>query len=243
VSASTTASREDIGNFGQDINDPWIHQHSNGFENATAGAANTDFIGPAIAIDEPGSAAYSDYSMRVRMGGGDNDGYGVLVRMQDDDTYYRVTFHADTPTAISTTRPPLGMSVQKVIGGTWSELYRDDQGNIPFLPPVGVATDKPGAGLPMFDVIVQALGNQLNIRVIEDDGTVHVYPTIVDNSSPLLTGTVGLHTWGSENTYFTSYGGDGSGVPLVASIPEPASIGLALLAGIGLLAVCRKVRA
>ena len=82
VSTLTTASREDIGNFGLDINDPWILQHSNGFENATFG--KVDFIGPAIVVDEPGSNAFSNYQMRTRLATTDNDGIGVLLRVQDD---------------------------------------------------------------------------------------------------------------------------------------------------------------
>ena len=61
------------------MNKPWIHQASNGFENATAVAPNVDFIGPAIVVDEPGSTALSDYEMKVRLGAADNDGIGVLV--------------------------------------------------------------------------------------------------------------------------------------------------------------------
>lgn len=232
VTTAASSTRENIGNFGQDINDPWIHQHSNGNINATETKPNIDFIGPAIVIDEPGSAAYSDYAMRVRMGAADNDGYGLLVRVQDDNNFYRINFHND-PAAIGTTRPPRGMSVQKVLNGVWSQLYSDDQADIPFLPPAATGSALPGAGVPMFDVIVQALGNRLAIRVIDEDNNVFAYPYIYDDS--LLTGTVGLTTWGSINTFFMGYGG-GDG-PLLVRIPEPSSVALALLAGLGLLAV------
>jgi hypothetical protein len=82
------------------------------------------------------------------MGSADNDVYGVLVRVQDDNNFYRVSFHNDAA-AIGTTRPPRGMSVQKVRNGVWTELYRDDQANIPFLPPFLAGVD-PNTGLLHF---------------------------------------------------------------------------------------------
>src|SRR5690606_15917570 len=144
------------------------------------------------------------------LGSLDNDGYGVLVRVQDDDNFYRVTFHNDAA-AIGTGRPPRGMSIQKVRNGGWSELYRDDQGNIPFLPPVSTASSghlvnpeptlNPVTGLPeemtMFNVVVSAVGSSLKVTVVEDDGTVTDYGWIQDQENPILTGTVGLHNWGS----------------------------------------------
>ena len=43
--------------------------------------------------------------------------------------------------------------------------------------------------------------------MIDSFGTVIDYPLITDTSDPLLTGSVGLHTWGTENVYYTGYGG------------------------------------
>jgi hypothetical protein len=211
----TTAAGEDIGNFGADINDNWIYQQTNGFENASAAAPNTDFISPAVVVNDPGSNMFSNYQMQVRMGSVDNDVYGVLVRVQDDNNFYRVSFHND-PAAIGTTRPPRGMSVQKVRNGVWTELYRDDQDNIPFLPPF-LAGVNPRTGLPMFDVSVGAVGNSLKIQVRDQNGNVINYPLITDNSNPILTGTVGFHDWGSENTYFMGYGGQ-DGAPLLSAL-------------------------
>lgn len=213
----TTGAGEDRGNFGLDINDRWIYQQTNGFENATLN--NTDFIGPGIVVSEMGSTNLTNYQMRVRMGSADNDGYGVIVRAQDDNNFYRVTFHADTA-AIGTTRPPRGMSVQKVRNGVWSELYSDDQNNIPFVPSF-TAGLTPATGLPMFDVSVGAVGNSLKVQIRDQGGNVYNYPLITDNSDPILSGSVGLHTWGSENTYFTGYAGvDG---PLLTTLSEFSS--------------------
>jgi hypothetical protein len=211
----TTAAGEDIGNFGADINDNWIYHQTNGFENATPTAPNVDFISPAVVVNDSGATAFSNYQMQVRMGSADNDVYGVLVRVQDDNNFYRVSFHNDAA-AISTTRPPRGMSVQKVRNGVWTELYRDDQNNIPFLPPLLAGTN-PNTGLPMFDVSVGAVGNSLKVQVRDPNGNVINYPLITDNSDPILTGTVGFHDWGSENTYYMGYAGQ-DGAPLLSAL-------------------------
>src|SRR5688572_25483487 len=201
LSAGTT--REVLGNFGLDINDPWILQHSNGFLFATSG--NADFIGPAVVVNQPGSSAFSDYEMRTRLGTTDNDGLGVLLRVQDDNNFYRITFTNEN-TGVAGTRAPQGMSVQKVRNGIWSELYRDDTAPL-FVYTPGTAGTNPSSGLPMFDLSARMVGNTLAIEVIDSFGSVITYPLITDATDPLLTGSVGLHTWGTENVYYSGYGG------------------------------------
>jgi hypothetical protein len=228
VSTATTASKGELGNFGRAINNPWIQQHSNGFQNATVN--NIDFIGPAVVVDAPGSVTLSDYEMKVRIGAADNDGLGVLVRVQDDNNFYRVNFTSEDA---GVQRAPLGLSVQKVRNGVWTELFRDN----PVAPlfvytPATAGTTPATAGFPMFDLSVQALGNTLDIQVIDHLGNVINYPLIADNDNPLLTGTVGLTTWGTENTYFMNYGGTPG--PLVTVVPEPAIAGFALVVLLGL---------
>jgi hypothetical protein len=235
VNTGNTASKDDLGNFGLALNDPWIHQVSNGFENATSGAANVDFIGPAIVVDEPGSAAFSDYDMKVRFGASDNDGIGVLVRVQDDNNFYRVTFHSD-PADIGTTRPPIGLSVQKVRNGVWSQLFQD--GSFPATKPEVNPPLAPDDGLEMHDLSVRMVGNTMKIQVVDNLGIVHDYPLITDASDPLLTGTVGLHTWGNDDSYFMGYGGVSG--PLLTLIPEPASVALAAFALLGLAGLRRR---
>jgi hypothetical protein len=226
VSTLTTASQEDVGNFGLKLDRPWIHQQSNGFENATFN--NTDFIGPAVVIDEAGSEAFRDYEMRVRIGAADNDGVGVLVRVsEDDDSFYRVNFASEGLGTGGATRAPRGLSVQKVLDGVWTELFRDDQDNPLFVyTPGAVGTSPDSAGFPMFDLSVKAVENTLSIQVIDHLGNVIDYPLIVDADSPLLTGTVGLATWGTDNVYYTYYGGTPG--PLLTAIPEPSAAVLAL---------------
>jgi hypothetical protein len=202
------------GNFGNDVNDPWIHQHSNGFLNATF--ANTDFIGPAVVVDSPGASAFTNYQMQVRMGSPDNDGMGVIVRAQDDNNFYRVMFTNEATDMALTTRAPRGMSVQKVRNGVWTELYRDDSAPL-FVYTPGSAGQNPSTGLPMFDLSVGAVGNSLKVQVRDHQGNVVNYPLITDNNNPILSGSVGLHTWGTDNVFYSSYGGNAAS-PLLTTL-------------------------
>lgn len=244
---------DDVGNYGADFRNGWIYDKSNGFEWATQTAPNVDFIGPAVAINEPGSAGFSDYQMRVRMGATDDDGIGLLVRVQDDDNFYRINFANQTITATNAwERAPRGLSVQKVQNGVWSELFRDNQDSPLFVYDASAPTNStvnPSNGLPMFDVSVTMIGNEMMIQVIADpDGaaTVINYPVIVDAVNPLLTGTVGFAKWGNEETYYMPYGGapdpGGLGVPFLTEIPEPSTVCLAgmALAFVGAAAYRRR---
>ncbi len=235
------AEGEDLGNFRLDFRGGTIQDDTNGYEWATADTPNVDFIGPAIAVDEPGSDALADYQMRVRLANLDDDGIGVLVRVQDDDNFYRVNF-ARQAMDDAGQRAPQGMSVQKVKDGVWTELFRDDQEN-----PLFVFTDRTADRdeIP-FDLTVRATGNALAIQVIDDpDGaaTVIDYPLIVDTDDPLLSGSVGLTNWGSgdadNGVVFSRFGG-ASGPLLV--VPEPCTLILLALGALAVLPVAIRRR-
>ena len=234
---------EDLGNFRLCFPKGTIADDTNGYEWATDVAPHVDFIGPAIVVDEPGSGAFSDYEMKVRMKNGDDDGIGLLLRVQDDDTFYRVNFALQAIDA-GVQRAPQGLSIQKCKDGVWSELFRDDQ-----LAPEFLFTNKTAEheAVP-FDVIVRAVGNQLFVQVIDDpDGAhvVHTYPIITDAADPILTGTVGFTNWGNgEADYGVSYSwfGGMAGTPLLVEcdvIPEPVTV--AMLA-VGSLLLRRRHR-
>jgi hypothetical protein len=95
------------------------------------------------------------------------------------------------------------------------------------------------AGFAMFDLSVRAVDNTLAIQVVDELGNVINYPVITDSTDPLLTGTVGLTTWGTENVYYTNYDGQ-AGHPLLTLIPEP-STGI-LAAAAALAATFRRKR-
>ncbi|WP_425396042.1 PEP-CTERM sorting domain-containing protein [Aeoliella sp.] len=193
---------DDFGNFRMDFRNGTIADDTNGFEWATASAPNVDFIGPGVVVDEAGATSWSDYRMSVRMQNGDNDGVGLLVRVADDDSFYRINFATESM-GTSGQRAPRGMSIQKNDNGSWSEIYRDDQADPKFLFSDSVP----------FDVTVTAIGHAIKVDVINDPegaATPISYAPVVDNSSPILAGSVGFTNWGSgtqgNGVTFSSYG-------------------------------------
>jgi hypothetical protein len=234
-----TTSRETLGNLGLSVDHNWVYQQSNGFQYATASTPNVDFIGPAAVIDEPGANNWSDYDLKVRMGAVDNDGIGVIVRAQDNDNFYRINFSSQSIVDATNSRAPGGLSIQKVKGGVWSEVFRDDQ-TMPFFTYTSAAStapttdNTPATGMPMFDLRVIMVGNTFDIEVIDlfNGNTVKHYPLITDATDPLLTGSVGLTTWGTENVFWSMYGGDNSNTPFLLEIPEPSAVCLALIAAV-----------
>ncbi|WP_425396548.1 hypothetical protein [Aeoliella sp.] len=226
--------KESLGNLGLQFTTGTINDSSNGFGYATTAAPNIDFLTPSIVVDEPGSEGFTDYEMRVRMQNDDDDGIGTLLRVQDDDTFYRVMFTRQRmlPPNVSGQfhqRPPQGLSVQKSQDGVWTELFRDDQSNPLFVFQEGVP----------FDVTIKAEQNSLVLEVLNDpDGAAQLieYPEIIDSNDPLLWGTVGLATWGNgldgDGAIWSAYGGQ-AGLPMLTSIstvPEPSAIALLCVA-------------
>ena len=227
---SAGTSRETLGNFGNVVGHPWIYQHSNGFQYATSTTPHVDFIGPAVVVDQPGSASFGDYEMKVRIGAIDDDGLGVLVRVKDDNNFYRINFSRQSITDATNSRAPQGLSIQKVQNGVWSEIFQDDQNAPLFVYQNGTGT--PDTPMPMFDLRVQMIGNTFGIQVIDNNGTVINYPLISDNSgTPILAGSVGFTTWGTTDVFYLGYGGTSG--PLLIEIPEPATVCLAFLAALG----------
>ncbi|NLE39372.1 MAG: PEP-CTERM sorting domain-containing protein [Pirellulaceae bacterium] len=228
---------EDYGNFCQDFRNGTIRDDSNAYDWATVNAPNIDFIGAAVVVDEPGNATWSDYEMTVRVACGDNEGPGVLVRVQDDDTFYRVNF-ASEAIGIGENRAPRGMSIQKCKDGVWSELFREGQldGEQAFLY---------GDDVP-FDLKVSVIGNAITVSVVNDpEGAAAAinYATVYDTTNPILTGSVGLTNWGAGDAdnglVFSAYGGI-EGHALVTYIPEPSMLMLLGLVGVCSLAVRRR---
>ncbi|MEX2170306.1 MAG: PEP-CTERM sorting domain-containing protein [Pirellulales bacterium] len=207
------------GNFAQDFTNGTIRDDSNSFFNA-GGAPNVDFIGAAVVVDSAGSAAMDNYRFTTRVENRDNDGIGLLFRVADDNTFYRINWATEGP-GTGTTRPPLGMSIQKYSNFTWSEVFRDDQLNPTFLPQDSVP----------FDLSIQAVGNQFKIDLINDpngNAEAFSYDVITDAVDPILNGSVGFTNWGNGNggngAVYSAYNGDSDS--LVSAISSFIDFGL-----------------
>jgi hypothetical protein len=234
--ATGGAAGDYYGNFRLDFRNRTIVDDSNGYNWATNAAPNVDFTGPAIVVDSPGSSSFSDYEMKARLKCLDNDGIGMLVRVQDDDSFYRINFAAESM-GTSASRAPQGLSIQKCDNGVWTQLFRDDQSNPLFVyTPDDTTTPGVVEAVP-FDVDVRVIGDKIYVRVIQDpDGTPTIidYPVIEDLNNPFLTGTVGFTNWGNGDAlYPATWGAFGgiAGTPLLTLTPEPTTICLMTLAG------------
>ncbi|MBN2022293.1 MAG: hypothetical protein JW809_05820 [Pirellulales bacterium] len=228
---------EDYGNFRQDFRNGTIVDDSNAYDWATVNAPNVDFIGSAVVIDEAGSAAWTDYEVTVRVTAGDNEGPGILVRVQDDSTFYRVNLASEV-IGVGENRAPQGLSIQKCVNGgegnppVWTELYRDPQGDGTEGNPAPQFLY--GDDVP-FDLKVQVIGNAITVSVIDNPDnivydparptTLYTYATVYDNDAPISSGSVGLTNWGGGDAgngiVFGAYGGV-EGHALLTVIPEPS---------------------
>jgi hypothetical protein len=242
---------DDSGNFRQDFRNGTIIDDSNSYEWATntPTTANIDFRGQAAVVNETGNGSWTDYEMTTRVKCIDNEGPGVLVRVQDDKTFYRINFAAEPiigdDGSYTYQRAPQGLSIQKCDGRggsnpVWTELYRDNQASPLFVYSYGATTVKP------FDLKVDVIGNTIKVQVINDpDGaaTVIDYPTVTDASSPILSGSVALANWGgggvSSGPTYSPYGGQ-AGHALLTYIPEPSMLALLALLALGWLGRRRR---
>ncbi|MBN2024836.1 MAG: hypothetical protein JW809_18800 [Pirellulales bacterium] len=239
---------EDLGNFRLDFRDGTIREDSNGYEWATTRAPNVDFLGPAVVVDAPESAAWTDYEMKVRLANGDDDGIGLLVRVADDDTFYRLNFSRQSMASSAGReheRAPQGLSIQKCVDGVWSELLRDNQSR----PLYTYTKSYLPSWIAPFDVTVRVVGDTIQVTVIDDpDGEARViqYDPIVDETNPILHGSVGFTSWGNgdapDAAIFARFGGGGHA--FLVAVPEPGGwvLALAALAAASLIRAVRRRR-
>ncbi len=59
----------------------------------------------------------------------------------------------------------------------------------------------------MFDLKVGTVGDTLKIQVKDQNGNIINYPLITDSTNPILSGSVGLTTWGTTDVFYQGYGG------------------------------------
>ncbi|MGD9128546.1 MAG: dockerin type I domain-containing protein [Planctomycetia bacterium] len=222
-----------VSNYRLDFENGTIIQDADNYVTPTTGFERIDFLAPAAVVDDPDSVNWDDYTLQVRMANQDNDGIGLMVRVQDNSTFYRIEFVSED-VGTSTTRPYEGMSVQKCVNGVWTELYHEEAESVLFnYTPETRDTEDPTIitqeAIP-FDVKVTVDGNAISVEVIDDpDGaspTTYVYPTVYDNGATFIeTGSVGFTAWASGGgshrmqSIYSGYGGD-MNAPLVVELAE-----------------------
>ncbi|NLE37448.1 MAG: hypothetical protein GX621_05420, partial [Pirellulaceae bacterium] len=243
------------GNFHLDFINGVIQDDTDGYEMATTNY--TDFIGPAIVVDEPSAYDIGDMEMKVRITCDDDEGPGLLFRVQNDKSFYRVNLATQ---ATGTGRPRKGLSIQKCLDNgegvapTWTQLFYESSPQF---------TYELGANAVPFDISVRAVNNgststTIVVEILNPDGlNPNFLYSVTDYSNPLLTGTVGFTNWGagingtakgkySGGLVYSGYGGDPN-VPLVvayesaapggsaaAPIPEPGVLVLLIGAAVAL---------
>jgi hypothetical protein len=116
---------------------------------------------------------------------GDDDACGIVLRYLDERNFIRVTLCG----AAGAGHPPLGLSVQQVVEGSWSELFRDDG---------LVVAPNPGS---FHELEAMVVGNQLLVRVAPDGADAsELGPFALDDR--LGRGRIGLFSWGMSQTSF-----------------------------------------
>jgi hypothetical protein len=142
------------------------------------------FTAPTIVTGNPN---WTNYTMTARMVLRGYGVCGVLVRYQNPTNFIRVTIRASGLES----GPPFGLSIQKVVDGEYSEIFRE-----------AIPQFEPTLNLP-FDIQVSVFDQDLSILVMDDPlggKTSHTYGPI-DISDPTLdAGMIGLFNWNLSHT-------------------------------------------
>ncbi len=123
----------------------------NASDNVAGGTTN--FIAPTAVA---GDVGWSNYIVSARFNSADNDGFGLVLRYQNETNFYRIAFRNQN----SQSGVRRGLTVQKNINRTFDQVYSN--GVTGFIPPVNVP----------FDVYAAVRSNRLQIIAINNpDGT------------------------------------------------------------------------
>jgi hypothetical protein len=133
---------------------------------------------------------WADYQVTVPLESADTAALGVMVRFQDTNNYYRFSW---------------GQSrnyrrLVKVQAGVWTLLA---QASLPYV------TSQP------YEVAIVVDGDQIQVRV---DGEV-LYGGAITDPAPLLTGSVGLYSWGNTGSVFEEVSVDTLSPPTPTATP------------------------
>lgn len=189
----------------------------NGTDNVAAGTTN--FIAPSAVT---GDVTWSNYVYSARFISADNDGFGMLLRYQNETNFYRIVFRSQN----SQSGIRRGLTVQKNVNRVFDQIYSN--GVAGFFPPINVP----------FEVHAAIRGSSLQIIAINnpDGGPVGTGtsggtavptatatgPIDLDASTiavgSLSTGKVGIISWaqyGDNNLPNTTAPDDGTAVDWV----------------------------
>lgn len=165
-------------------------------------AGQVDFTGPTLVAGEPG---WSNYVVHARILPRDDDAHGILLRYANPTNFYRVALRSQS----SSSGPPRGLSIQKCVDGTYSEIYRD----------APVKYD-PVANKP-YDLIATIEDQTLAVHLVADPegaAAMHAYGPFAIRDATVDAGKIGLFSWAMAATEFDSVTVQ-DGTPLYVSSP------------------------
>lgn len=163
-------------------------------------AGQVDFTGPTLVA---GNDTWSNYVFAVRITPADDDGHGLLLRYKNSTNFYRVALRSQS----STTGTPQGLSIQKNVNRTYTEVYRDN--------PV---VYNPVAGVP-YDLIASISNTTLQVLLVSDpEGGAQAYSYGPFTVTGVNSGKIGLFSWAMSQTEFDNVSVQ-DGTPLYVSSP------------------------
>lgn len=209
--ATTKPTRSQMaGMWLQKLGTGAIEMSENASMNDGVNAIGIEFQGPRLVR---GDAAWTDYTWETVIEALDNDGIGVLFRYQDEKNYYRLTFQSEVLTSFGAV--PAGITLQRVVDGVYSELFRDidptKSGDNGADATAGFIYSAPQStlGYQIWRPRVVAVGGTFRIEIdaILTDGTEfpNYYTATVTDPAPLTHGKVGIHTWGHSANEFRDF--------------------------------------
>src|SRR5690606_38588831 len=153
-------------------------------------AFTTNFAAPSAVA---GDVNWSNYVYTARIISSDDDGFGMLLRYQNETNFYRIAFRRQN----SQSGIKQGISIQKNVNLGFEQIFASNG----FLPPIGV---------PM-DVNAAIRDNRLQIVIISDPlssgaqsfffGPFDITGSTVDN------GKIGMFSWAQVTGGTTSDAG------------------------------------
>ena len=156
--------------------------------------SNTDWVGGMLV---KGDAKWKDYRISTKLHpyphcaftGCWVNGHGVVFRYKDPENFYRLSFSNRN---ISDGLPRLGVSIQKVVNGEWSEVFWEK--GAAFSSKKFVPSAK--ADQSEFNLNMSIVGNQLEFSIVSDpDGAAKVFNYGPIEITGVNSGKVGFVSW------------------------------------------------